>query len=157
MAYSSPRRHMRPTSLALVLVVSLTGYPLQTCEAAVMETTSPNPWPTDTTYTLPSTQQTVISTVGAPPGDCLLSAYIVFGDPGYHGLNCGREEWTTTTSRTLTVDCEGCDKVTVTQAHGGCPMGGSHGPPVLQTTPYYRYAYECATITNTVSPPKPTS
>src|SRR4051812_12856956 len=49
MAYSSQILQRRLTSLTFFLVASLTGYPLPTCEGAVMETTSPNPWPTDAT------------------------------------------------------------------------------------------------------------
>ncbi|KAI0452021.1 hypothetical protein F5B21DRAFT_355813 [Xylaria acuta] len=161
MAFSFHNCVIRIGSLALVL---LTGFPndlLQATEAAVVETgvaltteptpegtkttSSINPWPTDTTYTYPSENECVVATTGAPAGDCLLSARAYNGDPGFVTNYCGRKNFTTTETRTLTVDCGGCDKLTVTRSRGGCPMGVPH-PTTLtpEAKPYYLYQWECA-------------
>ncbi|KAI8631201.1 hypothetical protein F5Y19DRAFT_483099 [Xylariaceae sp. FL1651] len=150
MAYVSQSYIIRLASLALVLIV--------VCEATVFKTdailddepTNLDPWPTEPIYTYPATQETVITTEGAPPGDCLLSVDARYGNGGYSGLNCGRKIWTTTETRTLTVDCEGCDKISVSSAHCCCPMGGTHTTS-FPTTPSYAYKFVCATTTGTAT------
>ncbi|KAI1353213.1 hypothetical protein F5Y01DRAFT_63554 [Xylaria sp. FL0043] len=145
----------------LAFIITL-GFPfsyLRGSEAAVLETSlisdepfpeetttsSPNPWPTDTTYIYSSQNECVVTTPNAPSGDCILSATITNPDPGFVTNYCGRVNFTTTETRTLTVDCAGCNNLAVTVRRGGCPMGGSHPPThTPQPTPYYHYDFECA-------------
>ncbi|KAI1746916.1 hypothetical protein F4782DRAFT_523026 [Xylaria castorea] len=148
-------------SFGLMLLAVLLSNLLQVSEAAVIETSmmpssgqlgetttttsSINPWPTDTTYTYPSEKECVVAITGAPAGDCLLSVTAYNSDPGFVTNYCGRKNFTTTETRTLTVDCGGCDKLTVTRKRGGCPMGIPH-PRTLtpEPKPYYLYQWECA-------------
>ncbi|GAW27403.1 hypothetical protein SAMD00023353_12700130 [Rosellinia necatrix] len=144
--------------LALVLVAAFSSGPMQGCEAAVIETSitstslaettttsSINPWPTDTTYTYPSASECIVATTDAPAGDCLLSVTAYNGDPGFVTNYCGRKNFTATETRTLTVDCGGCDRLTVTRKRGGCPMGIPHtNTPTPESKPYYLYSWECA-------------
>ncbi|KAI8946259.1 hypothetical protein F4801DRAFT_74721 [Xylaria longipes] len=160
MAFLFHNRVIRIGSLALI---SLTGLPrnlLPASEAAVIETgvalttepapeettaSSINPWPTDTTYTYPSEKECVVATTRAPAGDCLLSVTAYNTDPGFVTNYCGRKNFTTTETRTLTVDCGGCDKLTVTRKRGGCPNGVPHPrTPTPEPKPYYLYRWECA-------------
>ncbi|KAI0549164.1 hypothetical protein F4679DRAFT_547743 [Xylaria curta] len=141
----------------LLLLAILSSNLLQVSESAVIETStsgqsgetsttsSINPWPTDTTYTYPSEKECVVTTTGAPAGDCLLSVTAYNSDPGFVTNYCGRKNFTATETRTLTVDCEGCDKLTVTRKRGGCPIGVPH-PRTLtpEPKPYYLYQWECA-------------
>ncbi|KAI1366316.1 hypothetical protein F5Y08DRAFT_301317 [Xylaria arbuscula] len=132
---------------------------LQRCDAAVLETSavsgettttttsssSINPWPTDTIYTYSSQNECIVTATGAPANDCLLSVTLTNPDPGFVTNYCGRKNWTTYETRTLTVDCEGCADLSVTVRRGGCPMGGSH--PATHTpepTPGYLYRWICA-------------
>ncbi|KAH8163360.1 hypothetical protein CIB48_g4891 [Xylaria polymorpha] len=170
MTFSFHNRAIRTGSLALILLMGLPSNVLQSSEAAVIETgvaltseptpeettttSSINPWPTDTTYTYPTEKECVITTTNAPPGDCLLSVTAYNSDPGFVTNYCGRKNFTTTETRTLTVDCGGCDKLTVTRRRGGCPMGVPH-PRTLtpEPKPYYMYQWECA---STAEPSFPT-
>ncbi|KAI0388748.1 hypothetical protein F5Y17DRAFT_180857 [Xylariaceae sp. FL0594] len=149
----SPRLEWPASLTSLTVLVTLLSFPgtaailehrdvtASTTGAIRAETDPPNPWPTDTIYTFPSEKATIITTT---LDECLLSAGLTFGDPGYRGKNCFFT-YTTTETRTLTVGCEGCDGVTVRYYTGGCPKGGTHHPTsTIMTTPDYKYAYVCA-------------
>ncbi|KAI0466870.1 hypothetical protein F4859DRAFT_496210 [Xylaria cf. heliscus] len=170
MSFSSPSRVIRIGGLVAILLTGLPGNFLQSSEAAVVETgvgltiepipeettitSSINPWPTDTTYTYPSESECVVATTNAPPGDCLLSVTARNSDPGFVTNYCGRKNFTATETRTLTVDCGGCDRLTVTRNRGGCPMGVPHThTPTPEAKPYYIYQWECA---STLEPSFPT-
>ncbi|KAI0539195.1 hypothetical protein GGR58DRAFT_259172 [Xylaria digitata] len=160
-------RATRTVTLALVLIEGLPNISLQGCSAAVVETsviptseaipeeTTPssiNPWPTDTTYTYSSQNECIIVT-GVPSGDCLLSVTVTNSEPGFVTNYCGAKNFTTTETRTPTVDCGGCDNLAVTVRRGGCPMGGSHPPThTPQPTPYYHYEWACASTSESSSP-----
>ncbi|KAI0184744.1 hypothetical protein EV127DRAFT_443331 [Xylaria flabelliformis] len=144
-------------TIRILLLSILASSLLQISEAAVIETStseqfeetstisSINPWPTNTTYTYPSEKECVVTTTGASAGDCLLSVTAYNSDPGFVTNYCGRKNFTATETRTLTVDCGGCDKLTVTRKRGGCPIGVPH-PRTLtpEPKPYYLYQWECA-------------
>ncbi|KAI3319236.1 hypothetical protein HD806DRAFT_509436 [Xylariaceae sp. AK1471] len=155
MAHFLQSNIIRLSSLALVLAVA--------CEATIFKTdailddepVNLDPWPTEPIYTYPPAQETVITTEGAPPGDCILSVNVRSGNGGYSGLNCGRKIWTTTETRTLTVDCEGCDKISIGSAICCCPMGGTH-TTTFPTTPQYAYRFVCDTTTGSATTLGPT-
>ncbi|KAI0966039.1 hypothetical protein F4678DRAFT_451146 [Xylaria arbuscula] len=157
--YTSLTRAACTRALVLSMTTILLNDHMQGCEAKMIETSlifeettldetttsSINPWPTDTTYTYPSQNECIVTTTDAPSGDCLLSVTITNPQPGFVTNYCGRKNFTTYETRTLTVDCEGCNDLGVTVRRGGCPMGGSH--PATHTpepTPYYHYEWECA-------------
>ncbi|KAI1428435.1 hypothetical protein F5Y12DRAFT_24814 [Xylaria sp. FL1777] len=167
MMFSSLNRVMSTGALALIMNTGFLKTHLQGCEATVIETSvvgdepfpeetttsSINPWPTDTTYTYPSQNECIVATTDAPSGDCLLSVTIPNPEPGFVTNYCGAKNFTTTETRTLTVDCGGCNELAVTVTRGGCPMGGSHPPThTPQPTPYYHYEWACAS-TSDPSPP----
>ncbi|KAJ2991819.1 hypothetical protein NUW58_g2380 [Xylaria curta] len=120
---------MRFGGLALALIAGFPSNLLQPSQAAVIETTviltsetlpqetsttsSINPWPTDTTYTWPSEEECIATSTDGSPGNCLLSLTAWHSDPGFMTNYCGRKSFTTTETRTLTVDCGGCDQLKV--------------------------------------------
>ncbi|KAI0197992.1 hypothetical protein F4808DRAFT_437316 [Astrocystis sublimbata] len=146
-------------SLALVLLMGLSGGMLQTAEAAVIEpmavkttkvkhqatvtsTAIPTPWPSEPTYHY--TSQCVLPATA--PGNCQLSAHIGFNDAGFVPNYCQRLLFTETKTQTLKVDCGGCNQLTASQVHGGCPKGIPPPNPVPTATfPFYVYRFECAT------------
>ncbi|KAI1120933.1 hypothetical protein F5Y10DRAFT_257385 [Nemania abortiva] len=158
--YPSLNHAIRIGTIGTIMAASFLKNQLQGCEATAIETgaisdeplleetittSSINPWPTDTTYTYSSQNECVVATTGASSGDCLLSVTITNPDPGFVTNYCGAKNFTTTETRLLTVDCEGCNELAVTVRRGGCPMGGSHpATHTPQPTPYYHYEWVCA-------------
>ncbi|KAI0518507.1 hypothetical protein F5B22DRAFT_599486 [Xylaria bambusicola] len=142
-------------AIGVLVIAGFFNGQLQGCEAAVIETTaiettttssSINPWPTEPIYTFSSTNQCITTATAAPDSECMLAATIRESDPGFVKNWCGRKSWTTTETRTLTADCEGCNSLSVSARRGGCPLGGHHPlPTTAEPTPYYLYEWVCAT------------
>ncbi|KAI0404532.1 hypothetical protein F4802DRAFT_220394 [Xylaria palmicola] len=168
MTYSLHSRAVHIVSLAFLLTSGLPRNAVRGCEATAIETgvalapgpvpgtatetttsttSSINPWPTDTIYTYPPESECIVATSGAPPGDCVLAMTVHSSDPGFVRNYCGFANFTTTETRTLTMDCGGCGEAAVTVRRGGCPLGLPRPPPPIspQPTPYYWYRWECAT------------
>ncbi|KAK5636478.1 hypothetical protein RRF57_012190 [Xylaria bambusicola] len=156
MTYSALNRVTCAKAIGILVIAGVFfNSQLQGCEAAVIETTavtttttssSINPWPTDTIYTFSSQSECITTATGAPESECLLAATIREDDPGFVKNWCGHKSWIITETRTLTVDCEGCNTLSVSARRGGCPLGGHHSrPTTAEPTPYYLYRWACAT------------